>query len=107
MATPPSDQELLSLLGQLTLDEKISMLGGRNFWETVAIDRLGIPSLKVTSLTIPPLTDPKLTGLRSAMAPTEPVAPISSMARQPHASRHPSRWLRRSTTSSRAASASP
>ncbi|KAG0651212.1 Beta-D-glucoside glucohydrolase B [Hyphodiscus hymeniophilus] len=35
-------------LGQLTLDEKISMLAGANTWETFPIDRLGIPSLKVT-----------------------------------------------------------
>lgn len=48
MAAEPSDQELLSLLAQLTLDEKISMLGGRNFWETVPIERLNIPSLKAS-----------------------------------------------------------
>ncbi|CAK7207931.1 hypothetical protein SEUCBS139899_010746 [Sporothrix eucalyptigena] len=37
MAAQPSDRELLSLLAQLTLDEKISMLGGRNFWETAQV----------------------------------------------------------------------
>lgn len=37
-----------ALLGQMTLDEKILLLAGRNFWETHEIPRLGIPSLKVT-----------------------------------------------------------
>ncbi|CAG9976110.1 unnamed protein product [Clonostachys byssicola] len=37
-----------SLVGQLTLDEKILLLAGKNFWETHEIPRLGIPSLKVT-----------------------------------------------------------
>ncbi|KAH8900771.1 hypothetical protein GQ53DRAFT_675543 [Thozetella sp. PMI_491] len=32
----------------MTLDEKISLLSGKNLWETVEIERLGIPSLKVT-----------------------------------------------------------
>ncbi|KAG4442810.1 hypothetical protein IFR05_001691 [Cadophora sp. M221] len=36
------------LLTQLTLDEKISLLAGANVWETVPIDRLDIPSLRVT-----------------------------------------------------------
>lgn len=36
------------LLAQLTLDEKILLLAGKNFWETHEIDRLAIPSLKVT-----------------------------------------------------------
>ncbi|MFZ9857971.1 MAG: glycoside hydrolase family 3 C-terminal domain-containing protein [Roseiflexaceae bacterium] len=33
---------------QLTLDEKITLLSGFNFWQTPAIDRLGIPSLFIT-----------------------------------------------------------
>ncbi|VUC37236.1 unnamed protein product [Clonostachys rosea] len=37
-----------SLLAQMTLDEKILLLAGKNFWETHEIPRLGIPSLKVT-----------------------------------------------------------
>lgn len=36
------------LLGQMTLQEKVSMLAGTNGWYTVPIERLGIPSLKVT-----------------------------------------------------------
>ncbi|KAM0335577.1 hypothetical protein ACHAQA_000625 [Verticillium albo-atrum] len=37
-----------ALLGQMTLDEKILLLAGKNFWETHEIPRLNIPSLKVT-----------------------------------------------------------
>ncbi|KAF2009538.1 glycoside hydrolase family 3 protein [Aaosphaeria arxii CBS 175.79] len=36
------------LVKQLTLEEKISMLAGKNVWETFDVERLGIPSLKVT-----------------------------------------------------------
>ena len=36
------------LLDRATLDEQISLLAGANFWETVAIDRLGIPAMRVT-----------------------------------------------------------
>ncbi|HEX5807303.1 MAG TPA: glycoside hydrolase family 3 protein, partial [Anaerolineales bacterium] len=36
------------LLGQMTLEEKISMLAGADLWHSVAIPRLGIPQLKVT-----------------------------------------------------------
>jgi beta-glucosidase len=43
----PTDGELLKLVARLELDEKISLLAGRNFWETVPIDRLKVPSLKV------------------------------------------------------------
>ncbi len=37
-----------SLLSQLTLDEKISMLAGADLWHSVAVPRLGIPQFKVT-----------------------------------------------------------
>lgn len=37
-----------TLLQQLTLDEKISLLGGADAWHTVAIPRLGIPAIKMT-----------------------------------------------------------
>src|SRR5579883_1055344 len=36
------------LLGQMTLQEKVSLLAGANMWETVPIARLGIPAMKVT-----------------------------------------------------------
>ncbi|KAJ5338261.1 hypothetical protein N7452_004989 [Penicillium brevicompactum] len=36
------------ILGQLTLQEKISLLAGKNFWETVDIPEKGVPSVKVS-----------------------------------------------------------
>lgn len=36
------------LQSQLTLEEKIRLLAGQNFWETTPIERLGIPSAKVS-----------------------------------------------------------
>ena len=36
------------LLKKLTLREKISLLSGKNSWQTVPIDRLNIPSLTMT-----------------------------------------------------------
>ncbi len=37
-----------ALLQQMTLREKVSLLSGKNTWQTVAIERLGIPSLTMT-----------------------------------------------------------
>ena len=37
-----------TLINQLTLDEKASLLGGADAWHTVAIPRLGIPAIKTT-----------------------------------------------------------
>lgn len=36
------------ILSQLTLEEKASLVTGRDFWNTANIDRLNIPSLKLT-----------------------------------------------------------
>jgi hypothetical protein len=41
------DAQVQSLISRLTLDEKISLLAGKNTGETASIDRLDIPSLKV------------------------------------------------------------
>jgi beta-glucosidase len=41
------DREVNDLVARLTLDEKITLLAGRNTWETWPVERLGIPSLKV------------------------------------------------------------
>lgn len=40
--------DLQALLGQMTLEEKITLLAAKNIWETPAIERLQIPSLKVS-----------------------------------------------------------
>lgn len=37
-----------NLLEQMTLQEKVSLLAGADFWHTVPIERLGIPALKVS-----------------------------------------------------------
>ena len=37
-----------ALLEQLTLEEQVSLLSGADFWRTVAVERLGIPQLKVS-----------------------------------------------------------
>lgn len=37
-----------NLIEQLTLEEKISLLAGKDFWHTVPIPRLGIPSVRVS-----------------------------------------------------------
>ena len=44
----PNEDWIETTLAQLTLEEKVSLLSGANFWETVAIDRLGVPSVKMT-----------------------------------------------------------
>jgi len=41
-------QRIDALLGQLSFEEKASLLAGANIWSTVPIPRLGIPSIKMT-----------------------------------------------------------
>lgn len=41
-------QRVETLLEQLTLSEKISLLSGKDIWNTVPIERLGIPSVVMT-----------------------------------------------------------
>jgi beta-glucosidase len=36
------------LMDQMTLEEQVSLLSGADFWTTAAIERLGVPSIKVT-----------------------------------------------------------
>ncbi|KAI0034360.1 beta-glucosidase [Vararia minispora EC-137] len=48
----PSDfasADIEQILEKLTLEEAISLIAGVGFWRTVAVSRLGIPSLKVVS----------------------------------------------------------
>ena len=47
MSSQPSAR-VSELLSQLTLEEQVSLLAGANNWETVAIERVGIPAMRVT-----------------------------------------------------------
>jgi len=42
------DRDLDRLIAQLDLDEKAALLAGADMWSTVAVERLGIPSVRVT-----------------------------------------------------------
>ncbi len=49
MKTPRQiDQRVASLLGQLTLKEKVALLSGKDVWNTMPVERLGIPSVTMT-----------------------------------------------------------
>lgn len=43
-----TSMDIEELVGELTLEEKLSLLAGVDLWHTAAVQRLGIPSLKVT-----------------------------------------------------------
>ena len=42
------EQQVEDLLGQMTLREKMSLLAGKDVWNTFPIERLGIPSITMT-----------------------------------------------------------
>ena len=41
-------QKARDLVAQMTLEEKASLCSGKNFWETKAVERLGVVSFMVT-----------------------------------------------------------
>ena len=41
-------RDIKKLLSDLTLEEKASLLGGKDFWHTKAVERLGIPAIMVS-----------------------------------------------------------
>lgn len=41
-------EDIKTLIEKLTLEEKITLMSGADFWRTKAIERLGIPSVKMT-----------------------------------------------------------
>ena len=44
----PQARDVRALVRQMTLEEKASLLSGRDFWTTKPIERLGIPSVMMT-----------------------------------------------------------
>lgn len=46
--TATSEARIDALISQLTVEEKVSLLSGVTFWTTAAVERLGIPAIKVT-----------------------------------------------------------
>ncbi|RWX81323.1 glycosyl hydrolase [Neorhizobium lilium] len=44
----PSEDEIQSLVAQMTMAEKVDLLSGRGLWKTASIERLGIPSIVMT-----------------------------------------------------------
>ncbi len=62
-----SDSTVEDLLDQLTLEEKVSLLSGQDFWTLPAIERLGIPNLKMSD---------GPTGLRSTNSDPSTVFPV-------------------------------
>jgi beta-glucosidase len=48
MAANEINQRVSELLAQMTLEEKISLLSGKDSWQTVSIERLHIPSITMT-----------------------------------------------------------
>ncbi len=43
-----SESRIDSLLDEMTVEEQISLLAGRDFWTTVATERLNVPSIEVS-----------------------------------------------------------
>jgi beta-glucosidase len=43
-----SESKIVALVDAMTIEEQVSLLTGNNFWTTVPIERLGIPSIKVS-----------------------------------------------------------
>jgi len=48
VAGPSLERRASELLQRMTLEEKVGLLSGADFWNTVAIERLGIPAISVT-----------------------------------------------------------
>ncbi len=47
-----SNFDVEEILQQLTLDEKISLLAGRDFWHTVPVKLIRIPSIRTSKLMV-------------------------------------------------------
>lgn len=63
------ESKIAQILASLTIDEKISLVSGQDLWSLPAIDRLGIPSLKMSD---------GPTGLRSTNSDPATVFPVGT-----------------------------
>src|SRR6476620_469406 len=45
MPDSPDAFDVATVLGRLTLEEKISILDGADFWKTTPVERVGVPSV--------------------------------------------------------------
>jgi beta-glucosidase len=48
VSRPETDADIDALVDSLTLDEQVALLAGSDFWHTVAIERVGIPPMRVS-----------------------------------------------------------
>ena len=48
MSTKNYSERVQSLLGQMTLEEKVGLLAGASLWYTTPVERLGVPAIKVS-----------------------------------------------------------
>jgi beta-glucosidase len=48
MSHPFLTADVSELVAKLKMDEKISLLGAPNWWNTTSIPRLGIPSIRMS-----------------------------------------------------------
>jgi beta-glucosidase len=46
--TPPAPSSVADLVDRMSLEERVSLLAGADFWRTVAVPRLSVPPIKVT-----------------------------------------------------------
>jgi len=89
--------DIEATLQSLTLEEKIALLAGKDFWETVPVPGKGVPAIKVWPHIINSGRSIQLTLPRQAMAQTVLVVKSSLEAREQHVSRQQSAQRRHST----------
>ena len=65
------DKNIETLISQMTLEEKVSLLAGADFWHTVPVKRLDILAIKVTDGPIGARGGDFASGVTSACFPCE------------------------------------
>jgi hypothetical protein len=83
-----------TVLQSLTLDEKISLLAGQDFWQTVPVPEKGVPAIKVSHCLGAGRERTRLTLIRQAMDPMAPEANSLREARELHVFQQPYAQLR-------------